>query len=45
MDIVTGGFGYTGRFIMQRLTAEGGRVRTLTNHPKPLRRTAPTRRS
>ncbi len=33
LSIVTGAFGYTGRYIAKELIAEGGRVRTLTNHP------------
>lgn len=33
MDAVTGAFGYTGRFITQRLLHSGGVVRTLTGHP------------
>ncbi len=33
MDIVTGAFGYTGRYITARLLALGKRVRTLTGHP------------
>jgi uncharacterized protein YbjT (DUF2867 family) len=33
LDIVTGAFGYTGRYIAQRLLAQGRHVRTLTNHP------------
>ncbi len=33
MDAVTGAFGYTGRFITQRLLHSGGAVRTLTGHP------------
>jgi uncharacterized protein YbjT (DUF2867 family) len=32
VDVVTGGFSYTGRFIARRLLAGGRRVRTLTNH-------------
>jgi uncharacterized protein YbjT (DUF2867 family) len=32
-DVVTGAFSFTGRFIAQRLLAEGRPVRTLTNHP------------
>ncbi len=32
MDVVTGGFSYTGRFIVQRLAAEERAIRTLTNH-------------
>jgi uncharacterized protein YbjT (DUF2867 family) len=34
VDVVTGGFSYTGRFIARRLLANGRRVRTLTNHTK-----------
>jgi uncharacterized protein YbjT (DUF2867 family) len=33
IDAVTGAFGYTGRFIAERLLAAGRRVRTLTGHP------------
>lgn len=33
MDVVTGAFGYTGRFITQRLLQSAGVVRTLTDHP------------
>ena len=33
VDVVTGAFGYTGRFITERLLAAGHRVRTLTGHP------------
>ena len=33
MDVVTGAFGYTGRYITARLLACGKRVRTLTGHP------------
>lgn len=33
-DVVTGAFSFTGRFIAQRLMAQGRRVRTLTNHPQ-----------
>jgi NADH dehydrogenase len=33
MDVVTGAFGYTGRFITQRLLLSASVVRTLTNHP------------
>jgi NADH dehydrogenase len=33
MDIVTGAFGYTGRYITARLLQRGGKVRTLTGHP------------
>jgi uncharacterized protein YbjT (DUF2867 family) len=33
MDVVTGAFGYTGRFITQRLLQSACVVRTLTDHP------------
>ena len=33
LHVVTGGLGYSGRFIVQRLLAAGHRVRTLTNSP------------
>jgi uncharacterized protein YbjT (DUF2867 family) len=33
MDVVTGAFGYTGRFITQRLLQSASVVRSLTNHP------------
>ena len=33
VDVVTGAFGYTGRFIAERLLAAGHQVRTLTGHP------------
>ena len=33
MDVVTGAFGYTGRFITQRLLQSASVVRTLTDHP------------
>jgi uncharacterized protein YbjT (DUF2867 family) len=33
ISIVTGAFGYTGRFITERLLAAGHGVRTLTGHP------------
>jgi len=32
IDVVTGAFSYTGRFIARKLLADGRRVRTLTNH-------------
>lgn len=32
--VVTGAFGYTGKYIARRLLASGKRVRTLTAHPK-----------
>jgi NADH dehydrogenase len=32
-DVITGAFGYTGRYIAERLLAEGRAVRTLTGHP------------
>lgn len=34
LDVVTGAFSYTGRFIARRLLADGRRVRTLTNHTR-----------
>ncbi|HEX9093138.1 MAG TPA: NmrA family NAD(P)-binding protein [Coriobacteriia bacterium] len=33
LDVVTGAFGYTGRYITERLLATGRSVRTLTGHP------------
>jgi NADH dehydrogenase len=33
LDCITGAFGFTGRFIAQRLLERGIAVRTLTNHP------------
>jgi uncharacterized protein YbjT (DUF2867 family) len=33
-DVVTGAFGYTGRYIARALIAGGRSVRTLTNHPR-----------
>jgi NADH dehydrogenase len=33
LDVVTGAFGFTGRYIAGRLLALGRRVRTLTGHP------------
>jgi uncharacterized protein YbjT (DUF2867 family) len=33
LHVVTGAFGYSGRYITARLLAEGGKVRTLTNSP------------
>jgi len=33
MHVVTGAFGYTGKYITRRLLAEGVQVRTLTNSP------------
>lgn len=33
-NVVTGAFGYTGRYIARALIAEGHRVRTLTNHAR-----------
>lgn len=33
MNVITGAFGYTGRYIARRLLAMGERVRTLTGHP------------
>jgi uncharacterized protein YbjT (DUF2867 family) len=40
IDLVTGAFGYTGRYISKRLIDAGHRVRTLTNHPQPQRQAA-----
>lgn len=34
LSVVTGAFGYTGRYIATRLLARGERVRTLTHHPE-----------
>ena len=34
LDVVTGAFGYTGRYITERLLSLGRRVRTLTGHPE-----------
>jgi NADH dehydrogenase len=34
LDVVTGAFSFTGRFIARRLIEQGRRVRTLTNHPE-----------
>ena len=33
MDIVTGSFGYIGKYITQELISSGGRVKTITTHP------------
>jgi len=33
-DVVTGAFGYTGKYITRRLLEAGRRVRTITGHPK-----------
>lgn len=33
-DVVTGAYGFTGRFIARRLMAQDRRLKTLTNHPK-----------
>jgi uncharacterized protein YbjT (DUF2867 family) len=35
VDVVTGAFSYSGRFIAAQLLAKGRGVRTLTNHPNP----------
>jgi nucleoside-diphosphate-sugar epimerase len=35
VDVVTGAFSYSGRFIAARLLERGRDLRTLTNHPKP----------
>ena len=34
LDVVTGAFGYTGRYITERLLSQGRTVRTLTGHPE-----------
>jgi NADH dehydrogenase len=34
LNVVTGAYGYTGRYITRRLLAMGERVRTLTGHPE-----------
>jgi len=34
MDVVTGAFSFTGRFIARRLMEQEHQIRTLTNHPK-----------
>jgi uncharacterized protein YbjT (DUF2867 family) len=33
-DVVTGAFGYTGKYLARRLLVRGRRVRTLTGHPE-----------
>ncbi len=33
IDMVTGAFSFTGKYLTQRLLAQGRQVRTLTNHP------------
>ena len=33
LNVVTGAFGYTGKYITRRLLADGERVKTLTGHP------------
>jgi uncharacterized protein YbjT (DUF2867 family) len=33
LNVVTGAFGFTGRYITSELLAQGKKVRTLTNHP------------
>ena len=35
IDVVTGAFSYSGRFIAEQLLERGRTVRTLTNHPRP----------
>ena len=35
IDVVTGAFSYSGRFIAAQLLERGHQVRTLTNHPNP----------
>jgi NADH dehydrogenase len=39
IDVVTGAFGYTGRYLSRRLLDAGREVRTLTDHPRPDDRT------
>jgi nucleoside-diphosphate-sugar epimerase len=34
VDVVTGAFSFTGKYIAERLLAAGGEVRTLTRHPQ-----------
>jgi len=34
LDVVTGAFGYTGKYIARRLLAQGRKVKTLTGHPQ-----------
>ncbi|MBM3940642.1 MAG: NAD-dependent epimerase/dehydratase family protein [SAR202 cluster bacterium] len=34
VNVVTGAFSYTGRYVTQRLLARDEQVRTLTNHPE-----------
>lgn len=34
LNIVTGAYGYTGKYITRRLLAHGKQVKTLTNHPQ-----------
>jgi uncharacterized protein YbjT (DUF2867 family) len=34
VDVVTGAFGYSGKYLTRRLLAEGRQLRTLTNSPK-----------
>ncbi|GFP38028.1 hypothetical protein HKBW3S44_01708, partial [Candidatus Hakubella thermalkaliphila] len=33
LNVVTGAFGYTGKYITRKLLSRGKRVRTLTAHP------------
>ncbi len=35
LDVITGAFSYTGRFLAPRLLDRGRQLRTLTNHPAP----------
>lgn len=35
LDVVTGAFSYTGKYITRRLLGAGRRVRTITGHPQP----------
>jgi uncharacterized protein YbjT (DUF2867 family) len=43
VDVVTGAFGYTGRYITGRLLESGRNVKTLTGHPKRPPRPNPVR--
>ena len=34
LNVVTGGFGYTGRYIARKLLSAGQEVQTITGHPE-----------
>ena len=36
ISVVTGAFGFTGKYIVRRLLSRGNSVRTLTDHPERL---------